>query len=193
MRTRGVRQAAVSALAQVDGQAHLQSIVGLTSPAIESDAGVRKAAVDAIQTLCKDAPPSTVDAVLAALEGYRDPPKELPVELLQGLLARLPKDAVWERVETLSRLAGYLMRVGRPGEAATRLNEAIALIDAGPKPTADIDAKSGPREAPGEPVRGAAGWTVTPPPPRHSTPCPPRPRRSSSPHAGRWWMAGCRP
>jgi len=119
---RGVRQAAIVAVAKLDGATHLQTILERTRPSVEADAAVQKQAWDVIMPILQEAAPDVLDTVwqtLAKREGVSDQRIEVGQLLVAALAAAKSPDLPTRQRE----LAAVLMAAARPAEAAALLRE----------------------------------------------------------------------
>lgn len=117
---RGVRQAAASAVARLGGMDYVMTLVARSSEAVEPDPAVRRAAVSAVLSLCRDADANTLQGILDDLEP-RQADEALSIELLRLLADRL-------RGQKSAKLPGVLLRLGRALIDADRPAEAVPLL-----------------------------------------------------------------
>lgn len=139
---RGVRQAALTALGEIDGHAHLPTILERTDPARESDAGVRGQAWGIARQALPSADRQTLVAASEMLARREDPAAaEQRIEVLQALIGVLgeQKEPGLDEADARWRLGTALAAAGRPAEAAPHFRLAwVAYRDSGRTDAAEI-------------------------------------------------------
>lgn len=127
---RGVRQAAISALARLGGLDYVMTIVPRSTEAVEPDPAVRNAAVAAVLAMAGEADLKTLRGLIDDLQPDQAAPA-LRIELLRLLVDRLGSGDGKELPRVLGRLGGELLARDRSVEAVPVLAEAYRLAAEG--------------------------------------------------------------
>lgn len=123
---RGVRQAAITALARLGGGEYISSILNRTAAEVESDTAVRKQAWEQVLLLAKQASADTLAEVIGWLADNKAP-LEQQIEIMRLRTAALRDAQSPALAEALWRHGKTLTRAGRSDEARTVLQEALTL------------------------------------------------------------------
>lgn len=124
---RGVRLAAVTALASVSDRKYLETLIMLASPKMESDPAIRQAAAQAALDICRNADAGTLVTTLKLLKQQQQIDSSLKIELLQLYLKSLADQDSSRKLMVELDLADELILNSQPTDAATLLSQAVRL------------------------------------------------------------------
>jgi len=124
---RGVRQAVIVALTNLDGKKFLKLLLRYTDPEVESDQAVRKQASDAVLAISKNLKSDDFPQVLEIVK-KREKAHSLKIGILQCYIELLRKSGSSSLSGALYDLGGELLKAERPVEAAASLKEALDLV-----------------------------------------------------------------
>ncbi len=123
---RGVRQAAISALMDLDGRTFLKSILKRADSAVEPDQAVREQACEAILAIGKQLETEAFPPILEML-GKQEGVSSLTIGILQQYIDALRRSDSSKLPDALHRLGKALLDAKRPVEAERPLKEAFEL------------------------------------------------------------------
>lgn len=126
---RGVRQAALVAVAKLGGREYLDRILKHTSSDAEREAAVRQQAWDLVSGLLEGAKPELLEKVVDRLSRRTDSLPER-IEIMQRYVAALKSEKSPKLPVALRMLAQSLVKADRSGEAAPHFQEAARLYAA---------------------------------------------------------------
>lgn len=126
---RGIRRAAIVAVALLSGPEHLAEIMDRTLPATEADPGVRKQAEDEAARIIEEAPPAALTRLVESLDGRADL-VDWRIRVLASLVGKKAKNGDADLPAVRRALADALLAAGRHGEAADQFQRVYEQLRA---------------------------------------------------------------
>ncbi len=126
---RGVRQAALAAVARLGGQQYLPTLLARTDPDIEADATVRRQAWAEVFELARQADAEALTRVLRALDS-RDDARNERINIMTLRVEALRESESAELGEALLQLVTALRQADRAAEAVPLAAEVVTLLEA---------------------------------------------------------------